>query len=85
MIIKNNKLKRFWPKNEKKRSQDLMPAFHDAGQFYWFKVSDFLKSKNLMNNKVVPMHLNYMEAHDIDYIEDWEIAEFKFEYLKKKN
>jgi CMP-N-acetylneuraminic acid synthetase len=25
-----------------------------------------------------------MESHDIDTIEDWEVAEFKYKYLNKK-
>src|SRR5690606_32829127 len=30
-----NEVSMFWPENELTRSQDLPPAFHDAGQFYW--------------------------------------------------
>jgi len=31
-----------WPEYAKTRSQDLAPAFHDAGQFYWARMKDYL-------------------------------------------
>src|SRR5690606_17084662 len=36
--IEDNKLKFLYPENAKKRSQDLEPVYHDAGQFYWCRV-----------------------------------------------
>ena len=35
-----------WPENLNVRSQDLEKIYHDAGQFYWFRVEDFMKEKN---------------------------------------
>ena len=32
------------------RSQDLEKTFHDAGQFYWGKTSNWLKAKNMIDN-----------------------------------
>ena len=37
----SGKLKMVWPENKTKRSQDLETIFHDAGQFYFFKVDRF--------------------------------------------
>ena len=31
------------PENYLKRSQDLQETYHDAGQFYWFKIKSFIK------------------------------------------
>ena len=34
---KNNSLKMIFPRFYKKRTQDIVETFHDAGQFYWGK------------------------------------------------
>ena len=41
------------PDNFNKRSQDLEPAYHDAGQFYWGRPQAWLHSKNLFNGSVL--------------------------------
>ncbi|GAB3817310.1 pseudaminic acid cytidylyltransferase [Pontibacter rugosus] len=43
-----------WPEHLNSRSQDLTPAFHDAGQFYWFKVDAFCKKRHYSPIKPVP-------------------------------
>ena len=79
-------LNRTFPQYEKSRSQDLPSSFHDAGQFYWFKTTQFftLENKNVFGLKLGAVKLGHMEVHDIDLIEDWEIAELKYEYNKRK-
>src|SRR3546814_9025084 len=37
-----------FPENLNVRSQDLPPAFHDAGQWYWFYVDAFMRERVLM-------------------------------------
>ncbi|MFH1461700.1 MAG: pseudaminic acid cytidylyltransferase [bacterium] len=81
--IENNILKMNWPENYKERSQDLEPAYHDSGQFYWMKTESFLEQKTLFAKKTIPFIINEIEIQDIDTIQDWEIAEFKYKYLKK--
>ena len=40
------------------RSQDLEKTFHDAGQFYWGKTTNWLKAKNMIdNNKAYFYHV----------------------------
>lgn len=82
--IENNVLKMNWPENYKKRSQDLKPAYHDSGQFYWMKTNSFLEQKTIFAKNTVPFIINEIEIQDIDTIQDWEIAEFKYNYLKDK-
>jgi N-acylneuraminate cytidylyltransferase len=71
----------FWPENYHTRSQDFEPAYHDAGQFYWIKTKSLQKEKKLYTEKSGAIELSYMEAQDIDSIEDWEIAEAKYKLL----
>ncbi len=73
----------FWPENYNVRSQDLEPAYHDCGQFYFFKVGSFLKQKTLFMKSTVPLEVPESEAQDIDNEEDWKMAEIKFKLLKK--
>ncbi|MBF9032825.1 pseudaminic acid cytidylyltransferase [Rhodobacterales bacterium HKCCE2091] len=67
----------FFPENLNARSQDLPPAFHDAGQWYWFRVAPFLRSKVLMGASTGSVELPAMLVQDIDTLEDWAIAEEK--------
>lgn len=67
-----------WPENLNKRSQDLPPAYHDAGQFYGVNVQSFLEQKKLFMDKSLPIITNEMDVQDIDNEEDWAIAEIKY-------
>lgn len=55
--IVDNRLTMIWPENMHVRSQDLMPAYHDAGQFYWGKVDSFAKQKRLFAEHTIPRDL----------------------------
>lgn len=61
-----------------KRSQDLEPAYHDAGQFYWGRPEGWLKSVNLFEGSK-PMLLPRWRVQDIDDEEDW----FRAELMRK--
>lgn len=79
--IEDGKLRMIWPENLNKRSQDLMPAFHDVGQFYWLRVKSFLKEKVLFGKLTIPVEVPESEVQDIDSEEDWKIAEMKYKIL----
>lgn len=70
----------FWPDNYAARSQDLTPAYHDAGQFYWFNCAALRQKKRLWTDHSGAMVISELEAHDIDTPEDWAMAEFKYRY-----
>jgi pseudaminic acid cytidylyltransferase len=70
------------PENLTKRSQDLEEAYHDAGQFYWLKVKEFGLDKKLLTTQTAVFELPSLEVQDIDTQQDWDIAEFKYQYLK---
>jgi N-acylneuraminate cytidylyltransferase len=71
---------------EKMRSQDIRDAYHDAGQFYWFKIGKFfsLANKNIFGLAKGAVILDDMEVQDIDNLDDWKMAELKFSYITKK-
>ena len=46
--INDDKVAMVWGENLNARSQDLEPRFHDAGQFYWLKISSFLREKSCL-------------------------------------
>lgn len=72
-----------WPQYATTRSQDLKPAYHDCGQFYFLNCKSFLSTKMLFNDKTLPLLMSENQVQDIDTIEDWEIAEYKFSHFNK--
>ena len=77
-------LKMNWPEHLNTRSQDLPPAYHDSGQFYFFRVKAFLKANSLFMENTVPYELPESEVQDIDNEEDWKLAEIKYSFLLNK-
>jgi N-acylneuraminate cytidylyltransferase len=79
--IENGGLSMIWPEHLNSRSQDLMPAYHDSGQFYWLRVTKFLETRKLFAEHCVPIELPESEVQDIDTLEDWKVAEVKYRML----
>lgn len=78
-VVKEDEFIKFkWPEYALTRSQDLEPFYHDAGQFYCFRVPSFYEQGKLIMEKTVPVELEEMEVQDIDNLEDWKIAEVKY-------
>lgn len=57
------------------RSQDLIEAFHDVGQFYWGRRDAFVAEEPMFGPGSRPYFLPRERAVDIDTPEDWEFAE----------
>lgn len=68
-----------FPEHLNARSQDLPPAYHDAGQWYWFKTEAFLRNRVLMGQNTGAVVLPAMRVQDIDTEQDWGLAELKHE------
>jgi len=68
----------FQPEHMLTRSQDLEPAYHDAGQFYWARTDAILKEIPAFSEAAVPLILPRYYVQDIDTEEDWEYAELMF-------
>lgn len=71
-----------WPEHRNARSQDLPRAYHDAGQWYWFKTDSLLRQGSLFMSKSGSVELPGSAVQDIDTPEDWKLAELKFKSLK---
>lgn len=71
-----------FPENMLKRSQDLEPIFHDAGQFYWGAVEAFLERRNFFGDRSAGVILPRYRVVDIDTPEDWDVAEIQYEILQ---
>jgi pseudaminic acid cytidylyltransferase len=82
--ITNGQVSMFHPEHLNSRSQDLEPAYHDAGQFYWAKVPAFVSSGTLMGPGVAALELPESAVQDIDTEEDWALAELKFQRLGQR-
>jgi len=77
----DNKLKMIWPEYLKTRSQDLNPAYHDSGSFYWLKTNALLNQKTLFCKNGSAIVLPETEVQDIDNETDWKLAELKYKLL----
>lgn len=76
--ISNDKISMLWTENLTKRSQDLEPCYHDAGQFYWVKTEYFLNEKKILSDNTGAIIISELEVQDIDNETDWKLAELKY-------
>lgn len=74
----------FQPEHLLTRSQDLEPAYHDCGQFYWGRAEAFLAAEPLFGPGSVPLVIPRWRVQDIDTPEDWERAELLHEILSRQ-
>ena len=78
----NGLLNSISPEFESFRTQDLEPAFHDVGQFYWGCVASWMDIEDIHNNSV-GLIIPKWRSVDVDTIEDWQKAEFIFRGINK--
>ncbi len=64
------------------RSQDLPKTYHDSGQWYWLKRSKLEETGKMIFENTKGIILRSFEAHDIDTLDDWKLAELKYEFLR---
>ena len=81
MEISDGRLVFRQPRYLSARSQDLTPQYHDAGQFYVFKVKSFRDLHGIMVGNILPMELSELEVQDIDNEVDWKLAELKYNLI----
>lgn len=70
-----------FPEHLDARSQDLPPAYHDAGQWYWFRPEALRRDRTLMGGNAGTVVLPAERVQDVDTEEDWAAAEWKHERL----
>lgn len=83
-VIENNEVSIVHPETFQMRSQDFTPYYHDCGQYYCMEVKSFMEVKRLVLNHTAPVIVSEMEVQDIDNVEDWNLAEVKYQRMKEK-
>ncbi|MGA2910173.1 MAG: UDP-4-amino-4,6-dideoxy-N-acetyl-beta-L-altrosamine transaminase [Candidatus Microgenomates bacterium] len=83
--IVSQKIKMIQPGNMYKRSQDFPASYHDSGQFYWAWTDKFNKNEKVLEENFGTIIISDSSAQDIDTIEDWKMAELKYNnFIKSK-
>ena len=77
------KMELFQPEHLNSRSQDLELAYHDVGQFYFFKPGAVLEKQKIWTDNSGVIEINEMEAQDIDTETDWKLAELKYKLINE--
>lgn len=70
----NGRMMPFYPQHELTRTQDLEPAYHDAGQFYWGTKRAWLTNPRIHSDGIGYVIPNWRVV-DIDTLDDWQRAE----------
>lgn len=83
--IENGYAQMLQPEHYPTRSQDLEPIYHDAGQFYWLNTNAFSEQKKLFMTRSTALIYPETEVQDIDNVEDWTLAEVKYQLWRKNN
>lgn len=83
-VIKDeDKADMLFPQFINSRSQDIDRSYFDPGQFYWLNTSKILECGKIYTLNSGAIILDELNVQDIDNINDWEMAEFKYKLLKK--
>ena len=59
------------------RSQDLKPAYFDAGMFYFYRTEIFMQERTTLFPNTIGYVIDESECQDIDTPDDWKMAEMK--------
>lgn len=78
VLTERGRLRMLHPELERARSQDLPPAFHDAGALYWGRPRAFVEGLSIFAEHTVPVMLPRHRVQDLDTLEDWERAELMY-------
>jgi pseudaminic acid cytidylyltransferase len=78
--LEDGTMQPFQPQFETARTQDLEPAYHDAGQFYWGRVDAWLQNKAILSGGIGLAIPNWRVV-DIDTPEDWIRAEMLYKAI----
>lgn len=84
-VIEDGKTHLKWPEYRTARSQDLEPFYHDCGQFYCLKTESFLEQKQIFMEHMVSIEMPESQVQDIDTMEDWTIAELKYQLMVREH
>jgi len=72
----------FDPEHMTTRSQDLEPAWHDTGQFYYGRFGQWLAGRPMFGGDCVGLPIEQWRVQDIDTPDDWRRAELLFRQIE---
>lgn len=75
----------FQPEHILSRSQDLVEAYHYAGQFYWGRSESWKQEKEVFSDRALGVVLPRSRVQDIDTKEDWLKAEWMFKAMQAES
>jgi pseudaminic acid cytidylyltransferase len=82
-FLNTGKMQPFYPEFELTRTQDLVPAYYDAGQFYWGKTDTWLINPRIHSSGIGYIIPNWRVV-DIDTSDDWFRAELIYRSIINK-
>ncbi|MEO9485826.1 MAG: pseudaminic acid cytidylyltransferase [Ekhidna sp.] len=83
--MNDGKISWFFDNFDLDRTQDLSSSYQDAAQFFWFNTAKFKRSGLIIGTNTGGYEIDQLAVQDIDTQEDWEMAEFKYQFLKSRN
>ena len=75
-VVENQKVQYRFEEFINTRSQDLDPWYHDAGQWYWYRLIQGKLNHGEISKGFI--ELNPLIVQDIDTSDDWKLAETKY-------
>lgn len=82
-ITPHQRVQMFQPEHFNTRSQDLVEAWHDAGQFYWGHAHAWLTHQPVFTEAAAPVPIPRYRVQDIDTPEDWERAQWMHQCMNQ--
>lgn len=71
------------PEVKNVRTQDLQPMYNDAGMLYIMNREPLIENKNMYFENMKGLVIEEHEAQDMDTLEDWKLAEIKYELINR--
>lgn len=73
-----NRVAMHFPENEVTRTQDFLPSYYDAGQFYFGRSSSWELGLGIFSSRSTIIEIPHELSVDIDTLDDWDYAERLF-------
>ncbi len=67
-----------FPENKATRTQDFLPLYRDAGQFYFGKRSSWESGLQILSSRSTIIEIPRELSVDVDTLDDWRYAEHLF-------
>lgn len=73
-----NGVEMHFPEHKETRTQDFLPSYHDAGQFYFGRSSSWESGLQIFSNRSTIIEIPRKLSVDVDTLDDWHYAEHLF-------